>query len=73
MFTMTLLCTVHFEHIEDEDEQVQHNGHNDPVLYSVSYLQVATDMVSIPKMRMSRFNTRGMSSSIPIYRRSKQD
>ena len=37
-----------------------------------THLQVATDMVIIPKMRMNRFSTRGISSSIPMYRRSGQ-
>jgi hypothetical protein len=38
----------------------------------VSYLQVATDMVRRPKRRMSRLSARGISNSIPTYRRSAQ-
>jgi hypothetical protein len=40
--------------------------------YQVTYLQVATDMVRRPKIRMSRLRARGISNSIPTYRRSAQ-
>ncbi len=37
------------------------------------YLQVATDMVSMPKRRMNKLMARGMSSSIPTYCRSAKN
>jgi hypothetical protein len=40
--------------------------------YQVAYLQVATDMVRRPNRRMSRLRARGISNSIPTYRRSAQ-
>jgi hypothetical protein len=39
----------------------------------MTYLQVATDMVRRPKRRMSRLRARGISNSIPTYRRSAQE